>query len=338
VSAVLLVSIVAVKWAHEWWITGRFVEKTDDAYIGGDITVISPEVAGFVSQVAVADNQAVHAGDLLIKLDDRDYRAALAKADAAVAFQRAVLTNLDATRHWQEAVADQGQAEIRATDAELTRAGDDRSRYQNLLSSGAISTQDFQRADADYKKAQAASEKAHAAFDAAERQLAVIATQKEQAQAALQQTSAERDVADLNLGYTELRAPIDGVVGNRSARIGAYATTGSQLVSLIPARGLWIDANFKENQLAGIRPGASAEIKVDSISGQEFHGHVASIAPAAGSQFSLLPPENATGNFTKIVQRVTVRVVFDDEAAGVGRLRPGLSVTVRINTRDAEAP
>ena len=329
---ILIVGAVVTKLTCDWWMVGRFIESTDDAYVGGDVTVIAPEVAGFIAQVAVKDNQQVHAGDLLIKLDDRDYRAALAKADAAVAMQQAALTNLDATRHLQAAVIAQARAEIAATDAETVRTHDDQIRFQKLLGTGAISTQNFQQADADYKRALAAGAKAQAALDAAERQLEVIATQKQQAQAAWQQAVAQRESARLNLGYTELRAPIDGIVGNRSAQTGAYATVGSQLVSLVPSHGLWIDANFKENQLAEIRPGSSATVKVDALRGRVFHGHVASVSPATGAQFSVLPPENATGNFTKIVQRVAVRIILDDETAP---LRAGLSVTARVDTRAA---
>jgi membrane fusion protein (multidrug efflux system) len=331
VALIVFAGIGISKFTYDWWTVGRFIESTDDAYVGGDVTVIAPKVSGFIAQLFVTDNQQVHAGDLLIKLDDRDYRAALAKADAAVAIQQATLVNLDATRNLQESVIAQAQAEIAATDAEITRTHDDQVRAQQLVTSGVESTQDFQKADADYKEAVAAGEKSRASLTAAQRQLDVIGTQKLQAQAALNQAIADRDLAQLNLSYTELRAPVDGVVGNRSAQTGAYATTGSQLISLVPAHGLWIDANFKESQLARVRPGSPATVAVDSISGKIFRGHVVSVAPATGAQFSVLPPENATGNFTKIVQRVTVRIALDDEAATLGQLRPGLSVTAKVN-------
>jgi len=328
---ILVAAIGTAKFAYDWWTVGRFIQSTDDSYVCGDVTVIAPKVAGFITQLSVGDNQQVHSGDLLIKLDDRDYRAALAKADAAVALQQASLANLEATRHLQEAVVAQAQAEITATDAEIVRTHDDQGRYRNLLANGAVSTQSYQQADTDYKRAVAAGQKSHAALDAAQRQLDVIGTQKQQVLASLNETTAERDLAQLNLSYTELRAPIDGIVGNRSAQTGAYATTGSQLISLVPSRGLWIDANFKESQLALVRPGSPATVEVDSLPGKVFHGHVASLAPATGAQFSVLPPENATGNFTKIVQRVAVRIVLDDEAATLGQLRPGLSVTAHVN-------
>jgi len=337
VAVILLAGIVATVFGRHWWAVGRFIETTDDAYVGGDVTVIAPEVSGFISKLAVADNEQVHAGDLLVRLDDRDYRAALAKAEAAVAIQSATLANLAATHHLQEAIISQAQAEIAATDAETTRARDDQARYQKLVKSGAASAQNSEKADTDYKEAVAAGDQARAALTAAQRTLDVIETQKLQTQAAWQQAVAERDVAKLNLSYTELRAPIDGIVGNRSAQVGAYAQTGAQLISLVPARGLWIDANFKEDQIAGMRAGSPVTVKVDLIGGKVFHGHVVSIAPATGAQFSVLPPENATGNFTKIVQRIAVRIVLDDEKATTGQLRPGLSVTAKVDTRERRA-
>jgi len=326
-------ALSAARYGHDWWTVGRFIVTTDDAYVGGDVTVIAPKVAGFISQLAVTDNQAVHAGDLLIKLDDRDYRAALAKAEAAVALQKAALVNLDATRNLQDAVVAQTQAGIAAADAEITRTHDDQVRSKNLLTTGVESTQGFQKADADYKTALANGDKARATLTAAQRQLEVIATQKQQVEAALDAAIAERDLAQLNLSYTELRAPMDGVVGNRSAQTGAYATTGAQLISLVPAHGLWIDANFKENQLAQMRSGSPATVQIDLLGGKKFHGHVVSIAPATGAQFSVLPAENATGNFTKIVQRVAVRILLDDEESALGQLRPGLSVTAKVSTK-----
>jgi membrane fusion protein (multidrug efflux system) len=316
-----------------WWETGRFMEATDDAYVGGDVTVIAPKVAGFIAEVAVDDNQLVRAGDLLVRLDDRDYRAALARADATVAAQEATLANLDAARRLQDATIAQAQAETGATDAETARTRFDFDRYKQLSSSRYASEQRFQQADADYKKAVAGGQKARAALDAAQRQLDVIDTQKRQARAALAQAEADRDIARLNLGYTEIRAPIDGVIGNRSARTGAYATIGTGMISLVPADGLWVDANFKESQVGAMRPGQTVDIVADVLPGETLHGHVVSLAPATGAQFSVLPPENATGNFTKIVQRVPVRIRLDGEAAKLGRLRPGLSVTAEVDRR-----
>ena len=332
------VLLVAAAWyGHYWWTVGRFIESTDDAYVGGEVTVIAPKVAGLIAQVAVTDNQAVHAGDLLVKLDDRDYRAVLEKAAATVAGQTASLANLEATRRLQQAMIEQASAEITATEAEVERSRFDVIRYRQLASDQFASAQRLQQADAEYKKASAAVDKARAALAAARRKIEVIDTQEEQTRAALRQAVADRDLAQLNLGYTELRAPIDGAVGNRSAREGSYATIGAQLMSIVPARGLWVDANFKESQLTGMRPGLPASVEADVLPGQVFPGHLASLAPATGTQFSVLPPENATGNFTKIVQRVPVRILLDGDGSTLGRLRPGLSVTASVDERPSAA-
>jgi len=333
-GAVGLGVLAAALYGYHWLTVGRFIESTDDAYVGGDITVIAPKVAGFIEQVAVTDNQKVDAGELLVKLDDRDYRAALARAEAAAQAQRATLENLDATRRLQLAVIAQARASITASEAEVKRSREDEARFRDLSAHSAASIQVYQKAEADYKEALAQDQKSRAAADAAERQLEVIDTQKRQTEAALAEATAGVDLARLNLSYTELRAPIAGVVGNRSARTGAYASIGTQLISIVPARGLWIDANFKESQLARMREGLPVTVKADVLPGQKFAGHVASLAPATGAEFSVLPAENATGNFTKIVQRVPVRIVLDGNASMLGRLRPGLSVSVDVDEHE----
>jgi len=329
----LLAVIGAAAFGQQWWTVGRFLESTDDAYVGGDVTVIAPKVAGFIAEVAVTDNQQVHAGDLLVRLDDRDYRAALDRADAAVASQQATLANLDASRQLQLSVIAGAKAAVTAADAEIVRSHDDQIRFKALAADNAAPVQVFQKADADYKEAVAAGERARAALEAANRQLDVIATQRQQAEAALSGARAEREAARLNLSYTELRAPVDGYVGNRSGRTGAYATIGTQLLSVVPSHGLWVDANFKESQLAHMLPGQPVTVEADVLPGKVFQGTVASVAPATGAQFSILPAENATGNFTKIVQRVPVRIQLSGDAATLGQLRPGLSVTAEVNQK-----
>ena len=332
--AALASLIAAGAWyGHGWWTVGRFIESTDDAYVGGEVTTIASKVAGFIDTIAVTDNQEVKAGDLLVKLDDRDYRAHLARAEANVAAQEAALANREAARRLQTAVVEQASAEIAATAAEATRTQYDLDRYRTLSAVRFASIQRFEQADADYKKAGAAERKAQAALQAAQRQLDVIDSEKRQIGAALEQAKAERDLAALNLGYTEIRSPIDGVIGNRSARAGAYATVGAHLLSVVPAHGLWVDANFKESQLAQMSVGQKVEITADVLPGRRIRGRIASLAPATGAQFSVIPPENATGNFTKIVQRVPVRIVLEDDAAELGTLRPGLSVVARVDER-----
>ena len=326
-----------ITYATYWWNNGRYLQETDDAYVGGDVTVIGSKVSGYITEVLVTDNQAVRAGDVLARIDDRDYRAVLAKAEGAIAAQQALLANLEATQRLQEAVIGQARASVAATDAETRRAHDDQVRYASLVAKEAVSVQSSQQADADYKQSRANGDKAQAALVAAQWQIDVIATQKQQAQAALAQATAERDLARLNVGYTELRAPVDGTIGNRRARVGAYASSGAALMSIVPASGLWVDANFKESQLARMNPGMRATIVADVMPGREFHGRVESLAPATGAQFSVLPPENATGNFTKIVQRVPVRIVLDEKDARLGLLRPGLSVTAEVDGRPGAA-
>ncbi|SDC83169.1 membrane fusion protein, multidrug efflux system [Cupriavidus sp. YR651] len=331
----VLIALAAAGYGYHWWADGRYMEETDDAYVGGDVTLIAAKVPGYLAEVLVTDNQVVHKGDLLARIDDRDYRAALAKAEGAVASQQALLANLDARERLQQAVIAEARAGVAAVDAETVRARDDQTRYASLVEKSAVSVQSSQKADADYKASVANGQKAKASAEATQRQLEVIATQKQQAQASLAQAIAERDLAQLNLGYTELRAPVDGTVGNRRARVGAYASNGGQLLSIVPATGLWVDANFKEGQLAHMKPGVRATIVADVMPGKVFHGRVASVAPATGAQFSVLPPENATGNFTKIVQRVPVRIVLDAEDAKLGLLRPGLSVVAEVDTRES---
>ncbi|WP_044872784.1 HlyD family secretion protein [Pseudomonas sp. LFM046] len=332
-AAASLVLVGAGLYGTHWWTSGRYLEETDDAYVGGDVTVISPRVAGYIAELAVTDNQFVHAGDLLARIDDRDYRAALAQAEGEVHAEEALLGNIDAQAALQQAVIRQGEADIDATAAEESRARNDDKRYRTLVQRAAVSVESAQRAEATWKTARANSEKAQATLLAAQRQLDVIHSQRQQAVAALEQAIAKRDLARLELGYTELRAPVDGYIGNRRGRVGGYVSAGTQLLAVVPAQGLWIDANFKEDQLARMTAGQAVTVEADVLPGKVFHGHLDSLAPATGAQFSILPPENATGNFTKIVQRVPVRIQLDPADNRLGALRPGLSVVVEVDTK-----
>lgn len=304
-------ALAAASYGAYWWHTGRFMQTTDDAYVGGDISAISSKVSGYIQQLAVQDNMAVKKGDLLIRIDDRDYRAALAKAAGEVAAQQA------------------------ATAATEKLANDNR-RYNALAASSAISAQIRDNASADYRRAYAEQEKAKADKTVAELQLAVLDARQQQTLAALAQAQANLEMARLNLSYTDIRAPFDGVIGNRRAWSGSFVSSGTQLLSLVPAHGLWIDANFKENQLAHMRAGQPVTIVADVLPNHTFKGQVASLAPATGSRFSILPAENATGNFTKIVQRVPVRIALEGDGAKLDVLRPGLSVIVTVNEKNPQ--
>jgi membrane fusion protein, multidrug efflux system len=334
----LLIAAGVAWYGWNWWEVGRFVETTDDAYVGGNVTTISPHVAGFVSKIAVGDNQYVKAGQQLIQLDDRDYRANLAHAEAVVQHQGAALANLHAKYDLQQSMIDDAQAKLAADQAEAGYAHVDAVRYHALAVTTFGSLQNDQKAFAADRKAAATVRSGEAGLGAAKQQLAVIDTEIAETQASLAQAQADLSTAQLDLGYTEIRSPIDGYVGDRSAQIGAYATVGTALLSIVPAHALWVDANFKEDELARMRPGQRASFVADVSPGRTFAGRVLSLAPATGAVFSVIPPENATGNFTKIVQRVPVRIAIDDGDETLGLLRPGLSTTVSVDTRQSAEP
>jgi len=336
IGAALLVG--AVGYGYRWWTELRFIETTDDAYVGGDVTPIAPHVSGFVTQILVADNQFVRAGQTLIRLDPRDFAAALARARAVVQARTASLAELAARRTLQEAMIGRAAAELAAREAEAQFAVQDEARYRRLASRDAASRQDAERAEAAKRAAAASVTAAREALIAARQELAVLKAETVSARADIAAAAAGLRQARLDLGYTTISTPIDGYVGDRYAQVGSYVSAGTELLSIVPARGLWVDANFKEDALANMRPGDAATIIADILPGRVFHGHVLSLAPATGAVFSVIPPQNATGNFTKIVQRVPVRIALDGQDSVLGLLRPGLSTTVNVTTRARADP
>jgi len=332
-AAALLLIAGGAWYGTDWWTTGRFVETTDDAYVGGDVTPIAPHVAGFITEISITDNQRVTAGQLLARIDPRDYQAAADHAQAVVAAKVAALASLRAQYALQHSTIQQAAADLNAREAQATFAHADAERYATLARSPAGSRQDAERSLAADQAGQAAVLAARAALAAAQQRLAVIEADTAAAQAAVAQAQSDLRTAQFNLGYTEIRAPIDGYVGNRSAQLGAYVAAGTYLLSISPANGLWVDANFKEDQLARMKPGEPATVVADVLPGHIFHGHLLSLSPGTGAVFSVIPPENATGNFTKIVQRVPVRIALDGADATLGLLRPGLSTTVSVDTK-----
>jgi membrane fusion protein (multidrug efflux system) len=333
IGLALAVALGGAGYGHKWWTVGRFVESTDDAYAGGNVTTVSPHVAGFVAEILVADNQNVRAGQLLVRIDGRDFQAALDRAQAVSDERQAALAGLEAKYALQQTMISQAEAELAAKAARANFAGEDAIRYRALAISSYGTRQNAERASATDEEAKAAIKSSGAGLTAARQQLTVLDADIAAARAGVAQAKADLETARLNLGYTEIRAPVDGYIGNRAAQIGAYVASGAHLLSVIPAHGLWVDANFKEDQLAQMRPGQPATIVADVRPGKIFHGHVQSLAPATGATFSVIPPENATGNFTKIVQRVPVRIALDNSDARLGELRPGLSTTVSVDTR-----
>lgn len=330
-GAVLLLGIIA--YGVHWWVDGRFLVSTDDAYVDADSVIISPKVSGYIAQVAVQDNQPVQAGQVLARIDDRDYRTALASADAAVAAEQAAIEDLTQQIGEQQIAVTQAQATVTADQAALTFAGQDFQRYQSLSRSGAGTLQSAQQATSVIKQNQATLDRDNAAVAAAHKQIDVLGAQLAQARAELQQQQAASYQAQLNLGYTTITSSITGTVGDRTLRVGQYVQAGTQLMAVVPLQDVYVTANYKETQLTGVEPGQKVAIGVDTFPGQIVHGVVDSIAPASGEEFALLPPDNATGNFTKIVQRVPVKIRIDPDDKLIGRLRPGMSVEPVIDTR-----
>ncbi|MFO1024382.1 MAG: HlyD family secretion protein [Acetobacteraceae bacterium] len=318
-----------------YWSVGRFLEGTDNAYIQGDIAVLGAQVDGHVAAIHVTDNQAVKAGDKLIELDGATWRATLAQSEGSLAEATAALTTLREQITAQDAQIAVATAQAAQVQAEQERAVSDARRYDTLSGQGFASRQVYERAVADQRKAAANLAAATAQALAARRQRSVLEAQLVQAEARRVQAEAAVARARADLANTVIRAPFDGIVGNRAAQLGQYVRPGQQLIAVAPPpERLWVTANFKETQLHRVRSGQPVLVTVDALPGLELQGHVESLAPATGALFSLLPPENATGNFTKIVQRVPVRVALDGAEAGkLALLRPGLSVQAEIDTR-----
>ena len=308
------------------------VQRTDDAYIRADSVLVAPRVAGVVTQVLVQDNQSVSAGQVLARLDDRDYQAALAAAKANVSAAQAQLENLAASIERQAAVIDQATAATHATAASLKFAQANAQRYRNLSNAGAGTQQERQKAEAELQGWEASRDRDAASRVAAQRTLDVLKAQRGVAQAALDKDQAALQQAQLNLSYTEITAPAAGMVGQRSVRVGAYVAPGRPLLAIVPLHEAFVVANFRETQLAHMQAHQTVEIRVDSIADQVFKAHIDSVAPATGLSFAQISPDNATGNFTKVVQRIPVKVVFEPDQPHLDRLRVGLSVVATVDT------
>ena len=330
--AVVLIAAAAAYGGH-YWMVGRFLESTDDAYVQADSTIIAPKVSGYLSKVLVEDNQPVKAAQPLAKIDDRDYVASLDQAKADVATAQADIENATAMLQQQQALIAQARATVAVDQANLTYADQENMRYGSLAKIGGASVELAQQAAAKRDTAQATLTRDTAAVTAAEQQVDVLQAELAKDKATLQHNEAVQEQAQLNLGYTNIVSPIDGVVGNRSLRIGEYVQAGTQLMAVVPLAAVYVVANFEETQVAGIRKGAPVSIVVDTYSGATVKGHVDSIAPASGEEFALLPPDNATGNFTKIVQRIPVKIAIDPNDPLRGELRPGMSVTATVDTK-----
>ncbi len=330
--AVALGVAAAADFGHYYLTTGLYLETTDDAYVKADSTIIAPKVSGYIAEVLVSDNEPVKVGQILARIDDRAFKTALKQAQADVAASEAAVKNLNAQIELQEPLIQQQAAEVDATEANLKFAQEERTRYDGLMKSGSGTVQRAQQTDAALRSQTAQLQQGKAGLIAANKKIEVLSTQRAQAVAQLDHARAVEQQAALNLSYTQITAPVDGTVGARSLRVGQYVQAGTQLMAVVPLDAVYVVANFKETQLTHVRNGQPVELTVDGFHGTRLKGHVDSLSPVSGLEFALLPPDNATGNFTKIVQRVPVKIVLDDLNLK-GLLRPGMSAEPTVNTK-----
>jgi membrane fusion protein (multidrug efflux system) len=339
--AVLIASgVIVVLFATQWdrWVGFSVRQVTDDAYVRGDITPLSAQVEGYVRQVRVDDFQRVKRGEVLVEIDDEDYRARVAQAEADLLGAQAAVENLKARKAAQHAQVAEAEGAIAATQADVQRTRLEADRQHALLATTFGTRQKVEQADAEAGRFAATLARNQAALEAQQRQMAVLDTQESQLRAEIKAKQAVLDLAKINLGYTRIVAPVDGMVSERGVRDGQYAHAGTQVITVVPLDNVWVLANYKETQLTHVAIGQRAEIRVDTFPGVVVNAIVDSIAPASGAQFSLLPPDNATGNFTKVVQRIPVKLRISPDNPLAGKLRPGMSVVATILTDTTPRP
>jgi len=316
------------------WIAPLRSTSTENAYVQGDLTPISPKISGYITEVAIRDNQAVKAGDVLFKVDDRDYRERVNQAAALVATRRAIPGNLASRIQQQRAVIEQALAALRGAEAEAHRAALDVARFRELTARNFVSQARLDQAEAEHLRNRASVAQAQANVTAARGQINVLESQRPQLQADIDAAVAALRLAEIELENTVMRSPADGRVGERAARVGQYVRPGTLLVTIVP-QDFWVVANFKETQIAAMQIGDAVNVSVDGIRQAAFRARVESVSPASGAQFALLPPDNATGNFTRIVQRIPVKITFEPGQPGLEQLRPGMSAQVALDNRSA---
>lgn len=331
-ALVAIIGATALWWGANWLVIGRFTTQSDDAYVVGDIVAVAARVGGHVTEVAVEDNQPVAAGDLLFRIDDRSYRAALVRAEAEVLRANAAISTLEAQDRLQGAVIHQAEAGLAQARAALDLAKRSHDRAQKLTSSNVASVASLDTAQTALQQAEAQGDLAEATLAAAQTQRELIAEQKRAAVAGLAAATATRDAAQVDLESTNVTAPVQGVVGNRTVQRGRFVAVGMPVLDLVPLGSLWIEANLKETQMEGLATGQMVDVAVDSFPSAPIRGVVDSISPGSGAAFSLLAPDNATGNFVRIVQRVPVKIRLTDVPDGL-RLVLGLSARVIIHNQ-----
>jgi membrane fusion protein (multidrug efflux system) len=333
IGLVMLLAVGAVVGLN-WWIHGRFVQTTDDAYLRADQVTVAPKVSGYVDAVYVAENQTVTPGQPLVRIDARSYQAALAQQSAAIDARRADIALSERQLAQQKAAIDQSRAQLAGAQANAAYAAHEAQRYKTLSSEGVETQERAAQAQNQQDQASATLKADTASLAVAQRQIAALQAQIEQAKAQLEGAQAQSQAAQLNVGDTLLRASIAGRIGDKTVQLGQFTQPGTRLMSIVPTTQIYLVANFKETQIGRMRRGQPAKIKIDALGGRTIEGRLESFAPGTGAQFALLPPENATGNFTKIVQRVPVRFSLKAPADVADHLLPGLSATVEVDTTD----
>lgn len=331
VLVVLLLILLGIAF-FVWSTINRRHARTDDAVVTADYISVAPKVSGYIRTVDVADNQPVKAGDLLATIDDRDYRVALETAEANLQVSKAKLSSVEAQLEKQQAAIAQSDAAVSASEATFNYAVQNAGRYRRLLKTGTATADEQQKTDATMHEASAMLRQNQAAALAARKEVGILQASVKQARADIAASTASVDQARLNLSYTRISAPITGSVGQRSARQGAWVAAGTRLLALVPLQQTYVVANFLETQMTGVKPGQKVSVTVDALPGVTLRAHVDSIAPATGSTFAAITADNATGNYTKVVQRLPVKIVFERGQDDLARLRVGMSVVPEIET------
>ena len=329
--AIGVLILITTRWNR--WESNARAQTTDDAYLAADLTPVAAKVSGYVRSMPVQDFERVHAGQLLVQIVDDDYKATVDQLTAGVQAAAATVEALKAQHALQGANVQAAKATIAATSANLDQNDRDLKRQERLLQTGSSSTEASEKLQTTHAQLSAQLDQNRAQELAAARQLDVLAAQEQQAEATLAAQKASLELAKINLGYTSIVAPQDGVIGQRQVKPGQFVPVGGQVTSLTPLPNVWVIANYKETQLTRMAAGQKAEIRVDTFPGRILKGHVLAFAPGSGQEFSLLPPDNATGNFTKIVQRIAVKILIDDADGLADQLRPGMSVVTTVETR-----
>jgi membrane fusion protein (multidrug efflux system) len=332
-TAAIILLAAGAYYGHDYWTVGRFHVETDDAYVKADNSSVAPKISGYIADVLVEDNQTVKAGQPLARIDNRDFKTALEQAKGDVAAAEATIEAKQASLVIQESTIAAARATVDVDQANAIFAEQNNKRYATLATSGYGNIQNAQQAASQIAAAKATVVRDNAALDAAIKQVDLLKAELAQAKAALEHDLAVQDQAELNLSYATIVAPVDGVVGNRTLRIGQYVQAGTQLMTVVPTASVYVIANYKETQLTDVHAGQAVDIDVDMFPDRVYHGHVDSLAPASGQEFALLPPDNATGNFTKVVQRIPVKIILDADSVSAGDLRPGMSVQPSIDTK-----